>query len=72
MSSLSMKTNQVFFLCSFCTSIGSLVGCSYTSPVMMSRFVNAGNNVFSFSNSVVKNYSSLTTFPCLSQGYPYS
>ena len=54
LSSLSRKTYKAFFSSSFCITMGSKVVHSLTSPTMISVFVNAGDNAWPLSNSVVK------------------
>ena len=67
-SSPSIKTNKVFFSSSLCTTIGSMVVCSYTNQVMMSGFINAGDNACPLSNSYHKTAALLLLSPIRIRG----
>ena len=70
-SSPSPKTNKVYLSSSLCTTIDSMVACSYVNPAMMSGFKNAGDNACPLGN-YCKNHNSFTTFPLWDQGYTFS
>ena len=64
----SPKTNKVFFSSSFCTTIGSMVVCSYTNPSMMSGLGNAGDNACPLSYFFITNTALLLPFPIRIRG----